>query len=199
MGKLSQKQETEIVKKVQSKSDANSFGLLVDEYQNMVYNFCFRFFGNSDDAFDCSQEIFIRAFQNIGNFRFQSKFSTWLYTIMNSTCINTVKAKWYRNKSMNTSIENITNTSKEYLYQGSYTKNPAEVLLNKELSEKMNLAINKLNSKSRSIIILRDIEGKTYEEIAEITNMKMGTVRSKLSRARIKVANELKKYVNHEV
>ena len=199
MGKLSKKQETEIIKKVQSNSDANSFGLLVDEYQDMVYNFCFRFFGNSDDALDCSQEIFIRAFQHIENFRFQSKFSTWLYTLMNSTCINTVKTKWYRNKSMNTSIENITNTSKEFLSQRSYSENPAEILLNKELSEKMNFVINKLNSVSRSVIILRDIEGKSYEEIAEITHMKIGTVRSKLFRARMKVGNELKKYVNHEV
>jgi RNA polymerase sigma-70 factor (ECF subfamily) len=100
---------------------------------------------------------------------------------------------------MNTSIENLTNASKEFLSRRCYSENPAEILLNKELSEKMNFHINKLNSLSRSVIILRDIEGKTYEEIADITHMKIGTVRSKLFRARMKVANELKKYVNHEV
>jgi RNA polymerase sigma-70 factor (ECF subfamily) len=199
MGKLSKKEETEIIKKVQSKSDTNSFGLLVDEYEDMVYNFCFRFFGNSDDAFDCSQEIFIRAFQHIESFIFRSKFSTWLCTIMHNTCINSVKSKGYRNNSMNASFENISNTSKEVMNQGKRMDNPERVLLDKELSEKINNAINTLNSKSKSVLLLRDFEDKTYEEIARITEMNIGTVKSRLVRARIKVANELKKYIHHEV
>jgi len=195
MSLLSENQEIEIIKNVQNRRDTNSFGLLVDEYQDVVYNYCFRFFGKTEDAFDCSQDIFVKLFQQIDDFRFRSKFSTWMYKIMINTCNNKVKSKSYKKQSLNISISNISSNSVEAHFYEKTAENPEKILLNKELSKTMNSAINVLGNRQKYIIILRDIEGRSYEEIAEITNLNIGTVKSTLSRARIKVANELKKYV----
>ncbi len=196
MNLFSENQEIEIIKNVQNNKDTNSFGKLVDEYQDMVYNYCFRFMGgNPEDASDCLQEIFIKVFQQIGNFHFRSKFSTWLYKIMINTCTNIVKSKSYKKQSMNLSMEITYTNSNETLLNGRSAGTPENNLINKELSVAINRAINLLESRSKNVIILRDIEGRSYEEIAEITNLNLGTVKSTLSRARKKVANELKKYI----
>ncbi len=192
---MSEQNEIDLIKSIQAPGDKRAFGLLIDHYQDMVYNCCFRFFGNRDDAFDCAQEIFISVYKNIGSFKFKSKFSTWLYTITINTCKNTANTKLYKSGKMLDSIEQnetIDHTSKQLIGNG---RDPEKVFLGKELSGVIEHAITQLEGNQKTVLILRDIEGRSYEEIAEISGLKTGTVKSTLARARLKVANVLKKYL----
>lgn len=186
--------DKEWVLTVQKEGDPAVFALLIEKYQDMVYNYCYRFLGNEDDAADCTQEIFIRIYEKIRTFRFGSRFSTWLYRIMVNSCKNTVVSGSYK-KARNTASINEHSVSDSKI-NGS---NPESTLMNRELSEYIGRAIGKLDENHRTVLVLKDIDGRSYEEISDILNLKPGTVKSTLSRARLKVAKELKKYMNDDL
>jgi RNA polymerase sigma-70 factor (ECF subfamily) len=158
-------------------------GILIGKYGETVYRFCARFLGDPDDAADCSQEVFIRVFVGIGGFRFRSKFSTWLYRIMLNVCRETARYRTSRGKA--TPYQEMPAWSVE---------NPEEVLERKEINEVFQKALGRLKSKHRNILIMRDVEGMSYQEISDITGLRPGTVRSALARARHRVAVDLKDY-----
>jgi RNA polymerase sigma-70 factor (ECF subfamily) len=189
MHELTDHKENSLIRGLQSGSDTEAFGLLIEKYQDMVYNYCYRFFGDPDDAFDISQDIFLKVLTQIQSFQFKSKFSTWLYRIMMNTCNNVVRSNAYKKRASGLTLVNGIK-SKTGMNEGD----PEKELLNKELREIMFTAINGLKPKARHVLILRDIECRSYEEISKIMNLKIGTVRSTLSRARLKVAQEIKTY-----
>lgn len=161
--------------------------MLYDKYKDGIYSYCCRFFDNEDDAADCTQEIFIRVFRNIGNFRFKSLFSTWLYRVAVNNCYSFAKAK---NKRYMVSSDNMVDRIREP------SPDPSQALSTKEAGEAFKRALSKLKEVQRNVIILRDLEGKSYQEIAKISNMNPGTVRSTLARARYKMAEQLNIYRN---
>ncbi len=174
-------------------NDSGAFERLLLKYQDRVYNFCLRYLGNEADASDCTQDIFIRIYQNLNSFRFESKFSTWLYRITLNTCKNMKSSKAYRMEQ--TAVRNgigdeILNPNLEILNNNS---NPNTLIQNKELNEILQNAINTLKGKQKTVLILRDLDGHSYEEIVSITGLKLGTVRSTLNRARLKVAGIISK------
>ena len=167
--------------------DRKSFEVLYDKYRHGIYNYCCRYLGDEDEAADCTQEIFIRVFRHIGSFRHKSLFSTWLYRIALNNCHS--YAASLKRRRMNTEIDHT-----DRLHEPS--PDPAKALSGKEAMEAFHAALLKLKETQRCLIILRDLEGKSYEEIARINRMNLGTVRSTLARARYKMADYLNIYKN---
>ena len=179
--------DAQLVRSFQGNRDRKSFELLYGKYKDDIFDYCCRFLNDEDEAADCTQEIFIRAFRHISSFRFESKFSTWLFRIAVNACYNAV-----RNRSKH--------VKERYYDIGERVREPSpdphQQLSIKEVGEAFHEGLEKLKEAQRSIIILRDLEGKSYEEIALISNMNPGTVKSTLARARFKMAEHLKDYRN---
>ncbi|MFH0760633.1 MAG: RNA polymerase sigma factor [Bacteroidota bacterium] len=172
-----------LIRTLQGTQDQRLFGKLIEKYRDFVYNFCFRFLGNEEDAADCSQEVFIRIFQSVGSFCFKSRFSTWLYRLTLNTCIEMARSK--KRRGIRLPLEEIA---------APFGDSPAGLLERKEVNEAFHSALERLNLIQRSMVIMRDLEGLTYEEISTVTGKKPGTVRSTLARARLRIAYKLKEY-----
>ncbi len=176
-----------------------AFNRLVLKYRDVVFNLCYRLLGDYDEANDCAQETFIKVFKKLGSFKFRSSFSTWLYRIAVNTCKNNLSSLKYRISRRTVSLDtglNPGNSSAEYsrdiIDVPDNTSDPALVYEKKEKEMLIQNAINSLNSKEKILVVLRDIEGKSYEEIAEITGIRIGTVRSALARARHELRDKLR-------
>jgi len=186
---LSRREDLELVRAFQA-NDYTVFDRLVIKYQDMVFNLCYRMLGDYDEANDRAQETFIKAYRNLKNFKSKSSFSTWIYRIAINTCRNYLSSSVYRmNKKMirldnpgNTSLSMGKNSRAIDVYDNS--SDPSRVFEKKEKERVIQKAIDSLPSKQKILIVLRDIEDKSYEEISEITTLKIGTVKSRLSRAR---------------
>ncbi len=166
--------------------DSRAFDQLVLRHKDRVFNLCYGFFNDYQEANDIAQEIFIKVFRSIKKFRQESSFSTWLYRIAVNTCKNRIKSLEYRFTKWRKSIDNPSAQKEDSatmeIQNGSMS--PSERLEQKERSSIVRGAINSLANGKKTMILLRDIEGLSYEEIAKITGLNIGTVRSKLSRAR---------------
>lgn len=156
--------------------DMNSFELLAGRYKDMAYNLCYNITGDYDEAMDCAQDSFIKAYRNLHRFEFRSAFSTWLYTICVNTCRNRITSSWNRKRiHVNDLVmENFRDCAPD----------PEEELIRGERELVVRRAIAKLPEEERVLVVLRDMEGRSYTEIAGITGLLQGTVKSRLARAR---------------
>lgn len=180
--------EREIIKRVLA-GDNDAFGLLVEAYQTRVYNLALRLCGNRDDAFDLAQESFFRAWRSLSGFQFESSFSTWLFRLCSNICLDWLRAKKRRpTVSMSTVDDEGEESQLELPDPG---KSPEELLLAAEEREALARAMNQLPVEYREILTLRAIHDLSYTEIAEILKIKEGTVKSRLSRARLALRNKL--------
>ena len=184
--------DRQIVLAVQQGTGRGYFEKLLDRYQDRVYQFCFRFIGNEEDAADCCQEIFIKLYQRIGQFSFKSKFSTWLYRIMINTCQDVLKSKSYKYRQRSVGIDQPEEESRGIQVPANGSSDPELALHHKEIQACFQKALLKLKEMQRIVLIMRDVEGRSYEEIAQATRLKTGTVRSTLARARYSMAEQLK-------
>jgi RNA polymerase sigma-70 factor (ECF subfamily) len=180
-------------------NDRNAFNRLVLKYKDMVFNLCCRILGDYDDANDCAQEAFIKVYRNLKGFKFRSNFSTWLYRIAVNTCKNEMASVRFRIRKKAISLDNPGKSS--YKSSGDNmpvinikdnASDPVNVYEKEERESMIQNAVNSLKGRERILVVLRDIEGKSYEEIAAITGMKLGTVKSKLARARQELRDILK-------
>lgn len=170
-----------------------SFEKLIEEYQTKVYNISLKMLKNEQDAFDASQDALLKAYKYIANFKGNSSFATWLYKITVNTCLDYInKSKKYKS---NISLEQtISQKDNETPIQFEDKKqNVMGKVLENERQKVLYEALDKLNPIQKEMIILRDIEGFSYEEIAKITDLNIGTVKSKISRARLKLKEILLK------
>ncbi len=184
----------ELVKEAQA-DRKRAFDALVLRYQDRIFNLCYRMLGDYDEANDCAQEAFIKAYNNISSFKFKSSFSTWLYRIAVNTCKNNISSLASRMKRKMVRLDNPRRSDDDeegHIEISDESSNPAEVFEKKEGEMMVQRAIETLPAKQRMLVVLRDIEGKTYEEIADITGFKQGTVKSKLSRARQELRDKLR-------
>lgn len=180
--------EREIIERVLA-GDNDAFGLLVEAYQTRVYNLALRLCGNRDDAFDLAQESFFRAWRSLSGFQFESSFSTWLFRLCSNICLDWLRAKKRRpTVSMSTVDDEGEESQLELPDPG---KSPEELLLAAEEREALARAMNQLPVEYREILTLRAIHDLSYTEIAEILKIKEGTVKSRLSRARLALRNKL--------
>ena len=172
--------DTDLIVQAQ-KGDQSAFEELVYRYDRNVLSIAMRYALNEDDAKDLYQEVFIRVYRGLKNFRFQSEFSTWLFRITTNVCLT------YKSRSkehLKISISNNYNsddeedkTMQELIYDGS---SPEEISSGSDLGELVNAAVETLSPKQKMTFILKHYEGYKIREIAEILNCKEGTVKKYL-------------------
>ncbi|MBT8352504.1 MAG: sigma-70 family RNA polymerase sigma factor [Deltaproteobacteria bacterium] len=169
-----------------------AFDELVLSHKDKVYNLCYWFIGEYQEANDLAQDVFFKVFKALKNFRFESAFSTWLYRITVNTCKNRLKSLQYRLKKNFVHL-NHTEAESNLNVQIADESGSPEIELDKK--EKMTLikaAINSLPPNKKTVVVLRDIEGLSYEKISAVTQLNLGTVKSKLARARQDLREMLK-------
>lgn len=176
-----QKTDQELVQQVQS-GNKNAFNLLVVRHQNKVMNIVSRYVKNSGDVADVTQEAFIKAYRALPNFRGESAFYTWLYRI----AVNSAK-NYLTSQSRKPPASDVDAQEADF-YDGSdalkENASPESRLLSDELQAKLFATIENLPDDLRAAITLREIEGLSYEEIAAVMECPVGTVRSRIFRAR---------------
>lgn len=162
--------------------DLSAFEDLVTEYQDEIYNLCRYMLGNARDADDAAQDVFIKAYQRLNDFRPEASLYTWLYRIGVNTCLD------YKRKS----FLRILNHSESKINSLPGESTPEEDYQSKETAIAINHALAGLPEILRTTIVLREIEHLAYEEIAEILDTSIGTVKSRISRARELLKEALK-------
>lgn len=177
-----------------AKGDREAFEALVRSRMHRVFNMCYRLMGDHEDAGDCAQETFLKAFRSLKDFRGESSFSTWLFSIAVNTCRSRLQSATYRGSQRNVSLAADASTPAD---PGAVDPiDPAPSVLDQmerhELEVLIQQAINALPPEARTVIVLRDIEGFSYEEIARVTGLAVGTVKSRIARGRMQLREKLK-------
>jgi RNA polymerase sigma factor (sigma-70 family) len=169
--------------------DTEKYEQLVIENQKNVYNLALRMTGNPDDALDISQEVFLKAYTNLKSFRGDSLFSSWLYRLTYNMCID-LSRKNKRRKAVSLS-QNDNDGEDSELFIPDTTSLPETELEKKELRSAIANAVCSLSPEHRNVFIMREYRCMSYEEIAEALCVSQGTVKSRLSRARKRLASYL--------
>lgn len=188
-------EEILLLKKAQN-GDIASFEMLIEKYQLKAYNIAFRLMGNEEDAKDALQEALLKAYKSLNKFRGDSQFYTWLYRIVHNACHDALKK---RNRSKNvTSLTNYLNKEDgETRDIEDESVKIDEIIENKEKGKEILIALGKLSDAHKDILVLRDVQGFSYDEIATMLECTEGTVKSRLSRARIKLKDILIQEMEH--
>lgn len=167
--------------------DSTAAERLIRKYQSRIYNAIYRICANPDDAAELTQDTFVKVIENIANFQGKSSFYTWAFRIgVNLTlnyCQRNVKLGLRSLDANDTDDSDAKGVLKKFLAADNLP-DPAAVAQNKELCTLVVKALDKLDDAQRAVIVLRDIEGMNYAQIAEVLDIELGTVRSRLSRAR---------------
>jgi RNA polymerase sigma-70 factor, ECF subfamily len=171
------------------RGDPEAFELLVREHQDRIYDFCVRMLGDREEAHDLVQEIFVSVHQNVARFREDARLSTWLFRISKNQCINRLKYLKRRGRGRSDEYGDVG----EDVLLGAMGAPPTPEVALESARERARVqwAISQLEPDARMLVALRDIEGLSYEEIIEITELPEGTVKSRLHRAREKLADLL--------
>lgn len=185
---MTREDEMLIIQRVKT-GDVNAFELLVREYEKNVYNLALRMVKNPDDAADMTQEAFIKAYNSLSFFRGDSKFSVWLYRIVSNVCLDYLRSV-SRHPAVSLSVENDEGEETE-LDIPDESQSPEELLERKLTRESVRRGLEVLPEDYRQILLLREIQGLSYDEIADILALELGTVKSRIFRARKKLCEFL--------
>ncbi|MFH0983518.1 MAG: sigma-70 family RNA polymerase sigma factor [Planctomycetota bacterium] len=180
--------------------DVDAFGVLVSKYQDKVYNTCWRMCGHLEDARDLTQEAFLRAYQSLASFHGRSGFYTWVFRIaMNLALSHRRKARLRRAHSLDQEggVDPQAEPLRDRLTDEA-AEPPAQRVMASEMRQQVEEALNTLEPDHRAVVVLRDIEGFDYAEIAGILEIAPGTVKSRLHRARATLRARLQPYVDDE-
>jgi len=181
--------------------DERAFRELVQEHRDRVFNITFRMLGNRAEAEDVAQEVFILVFKNIDEFRAESKFSTWLYRIAVNQCKNRIKYLARRHDRDRDELDDsLQGNGVNGTIGGPLPSSPSEALQRAQMEKVLQEAIANLDEDQRIVVVLRDVEDLSIEEICEITGLPDGTVKSRLHRARLVLRKRLQRHVgdHHE-
>ena len=170
----------------------DSFDVLISMYSERAFAVAFGVMGNKHDASDMVQEAFIKVFKNISKFNFQSAFNTWLHRIVKNSCIDELRK---RKKGSTISIDATMNSGDgEYVMQIPDDSPGIQEILEREESQKfMWDALAELKENHRIVLVLTDIKGYDYTEVADIVGVPVGTIKSRISRGRLKLAEIIRK------
>ncbi len=182
-------QERLLIERCQS-GDVGSFEQLIGTHQQYVYNIAFRMMGNEEDAKDAAQEALIKVFKNIGSYRHDSKFSTWLYRIVMNTCKDLLRKRKSNVISIDKGIA--TDEGEVQMEFEDPNASPVRDYERKEVQETIQEAMEDLPEANKSVLILREIKDYSYDEISDILDIPVGTVRSRINRGRKMLADRLR-------
>jgi len=190
--KGSRPSDEDLIEKFQN-GDLYAFDLIVKRYKNQLLNFVYRFLGNAEEAEDLVQETFLRVYRNRKAYQKVAKFSTWIYTIAGNLA-KTELRKRKRRKFF--SISDLGYNEKDYdISDEAY--NPEKDVDGRMKEEIIHREIDDLSPKFREVILLRDVQQLSYEEISQIVNIPLGTVKSRVNRGRLKLQEKLKYILEH--
>ena len=169
------------------RGDLHAFDQLVLRHQQIVFAIAMRMLGDASEAEDVAQDVFVRAFRSFGTFRGQAKLSTWLVSITMNLCRN--RRRWWgrRKRVIVASLNDPIDTQDQTLEREVPDPSPSPLKLAERAEQQQLLAatLHRLNEADRTVIVLRDLQGYSYEEIAHILQCQLGTVKSRLNRARL--------------
>ncbi len=169
--------------------DVSAFGDIVLKYQDRIYNLCRYMLRNANDAEDAAQDVFLKAYQALPKFRPEASLYTWLYRIATNTCID------YRKKPLFESLFGDSNEGERLVYDRvSDAPSPEKLYESKQIGQALQESLGKLSPKLRAIIILKENEDLSYEEIADTLEISMGTVKSRIARAREELQKLMMKF-----
>ncbi len=183
--------DEELVKKSVN-GDELAFEELVFKYEKLIYSVCYRMFNNKEDAMDCTQDTFIKIYKNMEKSIGKGSFKSWICTIATNTCLDELRK---RSKKSTVSIDAHydNDTSNVKIDIPDLDPTPLDKVLMTESADVLKTAIDSLSDEDKAIIVLRDIEGLSYDDIAKSLDISLGTVKSRLSRTRKKLQ---KKYLD---
>ena len=169
------------------KGDVQAFEELMQSHESRIYTIALRMMGNREDAQDCAQEAMVRIYRAMGSFKGQSALATWIYRITMNTCLDELRRRKARKV---TSLDSLVDNGWSPTDTGD---TPEEHGLRVEKQNALNQAIQSLPDDMRAAIILRDVKGYSYDEIASILDANVGTIKSRISRGREKLREILSK------
>lgn len=172
--------ENEIIQSV-LKGSVNDFEKLVTAYEKNVYNLALRMVGDPEDAADMTQETFIKAYRALGSFRGDSKFSSWLYRIASNVCLDFLRS---RSRHPQVSLSTVDEDDRATFELPDMRQNPEEQLMKKLGMEAVRRGLEQLPEQQRQILVLRELGGLSYAELAQTLGLEEGTVKSRIFRAR---------------
>ena len=177
--------------------DAKAFREVVRLYRDRVFNLTYRMLGNREEAEDLTQEVFISVFKSIDSFRGDSQFSTWLLRIAANHCKNRLKylARRYEGGKREYDEQSVATQGKDAVASARPPLGPRAQLEAIEMEQLLQAAIRELDEDQRLLVILRDIQSLSYEEICKIVDLPAGTVKSRLHRARMALRKKMAKHV----
>ncbi|MBR5093548.1 MAG: sigma-70 family RNA polymerase sigma factor [Oscillospiraceae bacterium] len=181
---MTKEQELTIIRRVQH-GDTEAFSLLVAEYERNVFNVALQMVGDREDAQDMAQEAFLKAYTSLSTFRGDSRFSSWLYRIVANVCLD-FKRHQGRRPSNSLTVEDDDGAAVE-LDIPDESQSPEALLERKLTREAVRRGLKQLPDEQRQILLLREIQGLSYEEIGEAMDLEPGTVKSRIFRARKKL------------
>ena len=164
--------------------DQAAFEQLVKAHEKQVYNLCLRLSGNPDDAFDLSQEAFLKAWRCLGQFQFGSEFSTWLYRLTRNVCLDFLR---WKKRQKTVPLQMGEAEDERELPLPDPAAGPEEQTQTNETRRILAAAMQQLPKEHREILVLRVVNDLPYEQIAQILDVKLGTVKSRLARARMQL------------
>ena len=182
--------EEQLIRRAQQ-GDNVAFEQLLLLHQKKVYNLCLRMSSNPDDALDLSQEAFIKAWRSIGQYQFEASFSTWLFRLTSNVCIDFLRRKKRRQETSLTESYDDSDEGEEFSLPDAAPL-PEEQAITNETKIELARAMERLGPEHREILQLRVVENLPYEQIAEILDIRVGTVKSRLARARLSLRKILK-------
>ncbi len=186
-------EDKELIQKART-GDERAFTELIQRYEDMVYSFSYKVCRDKEKAEETLQDTFINVYKNLSSFKGRSKFSTWLYSIVANNCL--MKHRKRKLDDLWVSLDQPPMLEGDGHQITAWDATPAEMLMDKELREKMDTAILMLPSDYRIVFVLRDIEGRSTEEVAKILKLSVPAVKSRLRRARVFLRNQLNEYLS---
>lgn len=174
--------------------DTEAFRTIVERYQERVYNVAFQMTGSHEDSLDLAQDSFLRVFRALSSFKGDSSLGTWIHRIAHNIVIDELRKRRRRPVvAMSTDTVVITEDGEHMLeWSAPMDEAPEEQLLRAEKKREIEQALQRISPEHRSVLVMRDIEGLTYEEVAEVLGLNVGTVKSRLNRARLALREKLK-------
>jgi RNA polymerase sigma-70 factor, ECF subfamily len=187
--------EAEFVLRLQANDDA-AYDELVRIYNASIFHVAYRMLGDAAEAADVVQEIFLKVFRNIAGFKSESALKTWVFRIAFSEILN--RLRWWkrRHRSSTISLDDDNNGKGPGYHVSDSKPTPEQILQSKEQDLAIQRALGRLSGDHRSIIVLRDIEGFSYGEIADVLGISIGTVKSRIARARADLKKSLMQYLS---